>query len=138
MDLTAQAAALRFVRDAVRAGRVSAAHDISDGGVACAIAEMAIAGGIGARCDLDPLVEERGASGETAAFGEGPGGYLLAGDPEKLEAVARDAEAAGVDAWVVGTAGGENVSLSAAELDLTLPLTSAERAWRSLGERFAR
>ena len=79
VDITEQAAAQRFVREAVRSGAVTAAHDVSEGGLACALAEMAIAGGVGARCDLDALIEARGSSGETAAFGEGPGGFLLAG-----------------------------------------------------------
>jgi phosphoribosylformylglycinamidine synthase len=137
VDLAAQVAALAFVRDAIRAERVTGAHDVSDGGVACALAEMAIAGGVGAECDLDPLVEERGSSGETAVFGEGPGGYLLAGSPDDLERLAQEAETAGVDAWVVGRAGGDRVALSAAELELALALDTAERSWRSLSERFA-
>ncbi|MBA2239892.1 MAG: phosphoribosylformylglycinamidine synthase subunit PurL, partial [Solirubrobacterales bacterium] len=46
-----------FVREAVRAGRVRAAHDISDGGLACAVAEMAIASRVGAKVALpDALV----------------------------------------------------------------------------------
>ena len=56
----------------------SAAHDVSDGGLACALAEMAIAGRLGIEVDLDPLVELRGGSGETCLFGEGPGGIVLA------------------------------------------------------------
>ena len=41
------AAALAVVREAVRDGLAGAAHDVSDGGLACALAEMAIAGGVG-------------------------------------------------------------------------------------------
>jgi phosphoribosylformylglycinamidine synthase subunit PurL len=120
------AAAIELVREAVRAGRVRAVHDISDGGLACAAAEMAIAGGVGVTLDLDRLVEERGCSGETALFGEGTGGFLLAGDERELERL-------GV--WVVGRAGGDRISLSAAEADADVGLEDAERAWRSLGER---
>ena len=135
VEIAAHEAGMQFVRAAVRAGRVNAAHDISDGGIACALAEMAIAGGVGAHCDLDPLVEARGASGETAAFGEGPGGYLLAGSSEELERLGEAAEAAGVDLWLVGEAAGDAVTLSAAELELELSLEDAASAWRSLAER---
>src|SRR5262249_24432786 len=72
-QIGAVADALAFVRAAVRDGAARAAHDVSDGGLACALAEMAIAGGVGIVVDLDPLVEARGCSGETALFGEGPG-----------------------------------------------------------------
>ena len=136
VDITEQAAAQRFVREAVRSGAVTAAHDVSEGGLACALAEMAIAGGVGARCDVDPLVEARGSSGETAAFGEGPGGFLLAGPAEALERLAAGAEGAGVDFWVVGEAEGSEIRLSAAELELSVPIAAAEGAWRSLGTRF--
>ena len=45
--------AIEFVRQAARAGRITAAHDVSDGGIACALAEMAITAGAGVRADLD-------------------------------------------------------------------------------------
>jgi phosphoribosylformylglycinamidine synthase len=133
VDVAEQARAAEFVRSAVRSGRITAAHDVSEGGVACALAEMAIAGGVGARCDLDPLVESRGASGETALFGEGPGGYLLAGPRDELDALASEAD---VSVWIVGDAAGDTVELSAAEAEVSVPLADAERAWRSLAARF--
>jgi phosphoribosylformylglycinamidine synthase subunit PurL len=129
-------AAMEFVREAVRGGRVSAAHDVSDGGLACAVAECAIAGGVGATVDLDPLVEERGCSGETAMFGEGPGGFVLAGPRGELETLVREAGAASVELLIVGEAGGSELNLAAAEAELVVGLDVAERAWRSLGERF--
>ena len=52
-DLAAHAATLRAVRDAVRSGRLDSAHDVSDGGLACALAESCVAGDVGARVELD-------------------------------------------------------------------------------------
>ncbi len=131
LPIDAVAAAIEAVRDAVREGVVRAAHDVSDGGLACALAEVAIAGGVGIEADLDPLVEARGCSGETALFGEGPGGFVLAGDRARLEALAGD----GVDVFVIGEAGGDRIALSAAGAEADVTLADAERAWRSLGER---
>ncbi len=133
--LAAVRGAVELVRDAVRAGRVTAVHDVSDGGLACALAEMAIAGDVGARVDLDELVELRGASGETCLFGEGPGGFLVAGARSEFDALARDAAALEVDVLIVGEAGGDRLTLSAAETEIDLPLDGAASAWRSLGER---
>ena len=96
---------------------------------------MAIAGGVGAECDLDPLVEASGASGETAAFGEGPGGYLMAGPAEAVASLAEEASAAGVACRRIGAAGDSEVRVSAAELELSVPLSAAESAWRSLAAR---
>ncbi len=131
LPIEAVTGAIEAVREAVRSGRVTAAHDVSDGGLACALAEMAIAGGVGADVDLDELVEARGCSGETALFGEGPGGFVLAGPRAELGALAGE----GIDLFVVGRAGGERISVAAAEAEAEVALADAERAWRSLGER---
>jgi len=128
------AAAIAFVREAVRSGRVDVAHDVSDGGVAVAVAEMAIAGGSGVRCNLDELAEMRGASAEAALFGEGPGGFLLGGEADAIGALAAEAQAAGVETIVIGEAEGDEVILSAGDLEIALALADAEHAWRSLGE----
>jgi phosphoribosylformylglycinamidine synthase subunit PurL len=128
------AAALAFVREAVRAGGVAAAHDISDGGLACALAEMAIAGGVGLEIDLDPLVELRGGSGESSLFGEGPGGIVLAVAEDQAKALVERAEAAGVPALELGSASGDRIEIAAAERDVSVPLADAERAWRSLAD----
>jgi phosphoribosylformylglycinamidine synthase II len=129
------APALELVRSVVRDGGATAAHDVSDGGLACAVAEMAIAGGVGVSLDLDPLVELRGCSGETALFGEGPGGILLAVRAGGAEELLARAEGAGVSAVKLGSASGERIGISAAEREASIALADAERAWRSLGDR---
>jgi phosphoribosylformylglycinamidine synthase len=124
--------AIELVRTWVRSGRLSAAHDVSDGGLACALAECAIAGGIGVRADLDSLVEVRGASGETSLFGEGPGGFVVSGAASELSALAAEGSERGVDVMVIGEAGEERLEISAAEAEVSVALADAERAWRSL------
>jgi phosphoribosylformylglycinamidine synthase subunit PurL len=118
------------VREAVRAGRVSSAHDVSDGGLACAIAECAIGGGIGCRIDLSALIE-RGASAEEALFGEGRGGFIVAGDRAELESLAVDS----VPMIVIGETGGDTISIAAADAELTVSVENAAQAWSSLSER---
>ena len=54
------ARAIVAVREAVRAGAVSSAHDVAEGGFAVALAECCLAGAIGARIDTGP--SERGRS----------------------------------------------------------------------------
>jgi phosphoribosylformylglycinamidine synthase II len=126
-------AAIELVREGVRAGRLTSAHDVSDGGLACALAECAIAGGVGVRADLDPMVELRGMAGESCLFGEGPGGFVVAGERAAIEDLAAAIGEAG--ALVIGEAGGNRIEVSAAEAELAVDLADAERAWRSLGER---
>src|SRR6185436_3013871 len=105
-------AACAVVRYAVREGRLSSAHDISDGGLACALAESAIAGGIGCRVDLQPL-RERGCSPEEALFGEGSGGFLVSGERTALEEIG---------ATLIGEAGGESIEIAAGDRSLAVSL----------------
>jgi phosphoribosylformylglycinamidine synthase len=78
MDPQAVRDAHLAVRDAVRSGALSSAHDISEGGLAVALAECAIAGGIGAkvRVAID--------SGEEDLFGEAPGAAFVVSGPEPV------------------------------------------------------
>jgi phosphoribosylformylglycinamidine synthase len=124
-DVTAVTAACATVRDAVRADKLSSAHDVSDGGLACALAECAIAGGLGCRVDLQPL-RERGCSPEEALFGEGPGGFLLSGDREALDALG---------ATLIGEVGGSTIEAAAGDRSFTVSVGTAEGAWRSLSSQ---
>jgi len=127
-DVAAVATACAAVRDAVRAGSLACAHDVSDGGLACALAECAIGAGIGCRVDLQPL-RERGCSPEEALFGEGPGGFLLSGDRTTLESLG---------ATLIGETGGATLEIAAGDRSLTVGLDAAESAWRSLAARVER
>ncbi|HEX5527561.1 MAG TPA: phosphoribosylformylglycinamidine synthase subunit PurL [Solirubrobacterales bacterium] len=124
-DVTAVAVACAVVRDAVRAGKLSSAHDVSDGGLACALAESAIAGGLGAEANLEPL-RERGCTPEEALFGEGSGGFLVSGERATLEELG---------AALLGEVGGEAIELAAGDRSLSVRLSDAEGAWRSLDDR---
>src|SRR4051812_3692777 len=128
-------AAIELPRDAARRGHITAAHDVSDGGLACAFAECAIASGIGLRADLDPLVELRGGSGESALFGEGSGGFIVTGPASVLDELSDEAEPRGVAVLRIGEVGGASIELLAAEAEVTMSLAEAEAAWRSLDSR---
>jgi phosphoribosylformylglycinamidine synthase subunit PurL len=131
-DIVAVAAACAAVRDAVRAGELSSAHDVSDGGLGCALAECAIDGGLGCRVDLSPLLD-RGASPEQALFGEGNGGFLVSGERAALESLATDE----VDVHVLGEVGGAAVEIDVGDRSIAVPLAGAESAWRSLPSHLA-
>ncbi|MGE5281748.1 MAG: phosphoribosylformylglycinamidine synthase subunit PurL [Chloroflexota bacterium] len=124
-DVAAVAAACATVRDAVRAGTLSSAHDISDGGLACALAECAIGGGLGCKVDLAPLLEH-GHSPEEALFGEGPGGFVVSGERAALGAIG---------AAVIGETTSDALKIAGDGRDLAVELDAAQSAWRSLGAR---
>ena len=115
LDLEAHARALVAARAAVRAGELATAHDVSDGGLACALAESCLARGIGARADLAALVARLGVSGdeaharEAALFGEGPGGVVVAGAREVVEQLV--ASLTPDTALILGETGGEHLAI---------------------------
>ena len=83
-------------------GLLDGVHDVSGGGLAVALVEMAVAGGVG--------VEVRGIEGHAELFTELPSRVLVTtGRPDEL--LAR-AHAAGVPAEVLGTAGGDRLVVS--------------------------
>jgi phosphoribosylformylglycinamidine synthase len=81
---------------AITSGLVRACHDISEGGLAVAAAEMAFAGGVGA--DITAL--PRGIGEEAALFGESPSRFLVEVKPEN--AAAFEAAFAGLTAAKIG------------------------------------
>ncbi len=129
-NVAAVTAACEAVRAAVRTGKVGSAHDVSDGGLACALAESSIGGGLGCQVDLQHL-RERGCSPEEALFGEGSGGFLISGKREQLEALAGD----GTEVLLLGKVCGDSVEIAAGDRSLTVSLHDAEQAWNSLAER---
>ena len=71
------------IRHLIEVGRVTAVHDISDGGILVTIAEMALASGIGAELVNAAYSEDR----DTAAFwfGEAQAGYVVTWEYDKFE-----------------------------------------------------
>ncbi len=105
VDLRAERAVGDFVRAQIAAGNVRACHDVSDGGVLVAVAEMAMAGMTGVRLSTGP----REIPGHAFWFGEDQARYVLAvGDSPAL---IRAAEVAGVAAMRIGTSGGRDLTL---------------------------
>ena len=99
VDLAAERLAGDFVRGLIRQGRVSAVHDLADGGLAIAAAEMALASGLGMELSPTSLAHAHG-----FLFGEDQGRYLVAtADPA---AVLETGRAAGVNIAQAGRAGG--------------------------------
>ena len=71
------------MRALIREGKVSAVHDVSDGGLLVAIAEMALAGGIG----VELFAYEGKLPVHAMWFGEDQGRYVLSVDPMQAEEV---------------------------------------------------
>ena len=112
-----------FVRAEIRAGRIAACHDLADGGLFVAVAEMAMAGGRGVA--LEPLSADL--PRHALLFGEDQARYLIeTADPQ---AVLAAAEARGVPARVIGTVGEAALTLPGAGAISVDALRAANEAW---------
>jgi len=124
VDLAAERRAGDFVRGLIREDRVSAVHDISDGGLLVAVAEMALAGGIGVTLDTPPAH----LSAHAVWFGEDQGRYVVAAAREEAARILHEASQAGIPARVVGKVTEDTLKLPGeAPLSLASLRTAHER-----------
>jgi phosphoribosylformylglycinamidine synthase II len=152
VDIDAVAKAQQIVREAVRAGTLSSAHDIAEGGLAVALAECCLGGGLGVHASLgeeffgaelaDTTGREAGGSGisldsAAALFGEGSGAFLVSGAEEALQALG-----ASTPVRLLGSVGGDVLRIECptrAQEASPVSLTLAElaEAHGALAELFA-
>ena len=122
VDLEAERRNGEFVGALIADGRVSAVQDLSDGGLAVALAEMAMGGGIGATV---------AAAGPEHAFffGEDQGRYVVTAKPGETRVLLAAAEKAGVPAARIGVTGGDSLALGGAKPVPLAELRAAYETW---------
>jgi phosphoribosylformylglycinamidine synthase len=130
-DLDHTVAAIVAVREAVRKGLLASCHDVAEGGLLVALAESALAGGIGATVDLDPfaLGDE---DGRVSLFGEAPGGFVVTGSAETLAELAETSSVT-----VIGTVGGSRLDVRCGAQHADVSLEDLSTAHAALGRLFA-
>ena len=123
VDLAAERRNGDFVRAMIRAGHFAACHDLSDGGLLVAIAEMAMTSGRGVVLAAPPPDLPRNAY----FFGEDQARYIVeTADPETIFEAAR---AAGVSAYAIGSVGGVALTLPGTGAISVDALRTANEAW---------
>ncbi len=125
VDLVAERRNGDAVRDLILAGKATACHDLSDGGLAVALAEMAMAGRMGAQIEAGPA----GAPAHAWLFGEDQGRYLLTCPAQAADATLADLAARGVPARRIGVTGGASLNLAGEPAILISELAGAHEGW---------
>ncbi|HMS63347.1 MAG TPA: AIR synthase related protein, partial [Solirubrobacteraceae bacterium] len=125
-DIAAVIAAQDAIREAVREGLLSSAHDIAEGGFVVAVAECCLAGGIGATLDLGPSDDPW-----SHLFGEGPGAFVVSGHPTALAGLAER-----VPLDVFGAVGGDALRVAIADEAFDVPLDELREAHDGLRRFF--
>ncbi len=101
VDLEAEKRHGDFIRLIIAKGWVTACHDVSDGGQLVALAEMAMAGNMGAAVDIAPDIAR--------AFGEDQARYIVTATPELAERILTRAPELGITATAIGETGGDKL-----------------------------
>ena len=120
VDLATERRNGEFVRSLILARRLTAVHDLSEGGLAVGLAEMAVAGGVGASIDALPAGQ-----GHAVLFGEDQARYVMTCRPGETAAILLQAAAAGVPAQRLGATGGDSLRLPGEEPILLTTLRDA-------------
>jgi phosphoribosylformylglycinamidine synthase II len=109
VDLEAERRLVRLLTGLAHHRKLASAHDLSDGGLAVALAECAMKSGLGAGVSLDADVRP-----SALLFGESTGRALVSFEPKAEAAVRASAEQSGVPFAVIGKVGGDRLSISLA------------------------
>ena len=123
VDLAAEKRNGDFVRNAILDGTVSACHDIADGGILVAVAEMVMASRVG--CELESPTS--GIRPEAFWFGEDQARYLVC--VKDGAAFCADAQKNGVPARILGRSGGSDLILPSGVTISAARLTTAHDAF---------
>jgi phosphoribosylformylglycinamidine synthase subunit PurL len=113
-----------FIRPLIVAGEVTAVHDLADGGLAVALAEMALAGKLGASVTALPA-----GLPHAVLFGEDQARYLVTCKPDKADILLKAAEAAQVPALTLGITGGDTLTLPGTGPISLSTLSRAHESW---------
>ena len=115
LDYAAHKSVCQLVAGLVNDGLVAGVHDVSDGGLVVALAEMAVRSGIGFKATY------------ADAFGESPSRVVVSVPSANVGEVHRRHVEAGVPAEIIGKAGGERLVIDGL---IDLALEDAIAAWR--------
>ena len=123
VDLAAERRNGDFVRGLILSGKVSAVHDCSDGGLAVALAEMAMAGKIGA------TITAKADTAHGFFFGEDQARYVLTASSAQASEIEASAKAAGVPVMRIGKTGGDTLTLGSEAPISIAELVRAHEDW---------
>ncbi len=108
LDLSREAAVQAFIREAIARGLVASAQDVSGGGLAVALAEASIWGGLGATARLAHV-----GSPAVGLFGESPSRLVISARPAHTAALVLLARQHGLPVEPIGAVGGDRLVIEA-------------------------
>jgi len=125
LDLAVEKKLLDAVLGAIQSGLVRSAHDLSEGGLAVALAESCISGGLGAQVDFDTTLRS-----DVALFSETQSRILLSASPDQADQLQEFIASRGVPVQRIGQVGGRDLVVRVGGASaLNRPVEGLKRVW---------
>jgi len=124
VDLAAEKKHGDFVRGLIEKGRLDTVHDVSDGGLLVAVAEMALKGSIGADIGQASLPDAI-----PFFFGEDQARYVIAAPFAEAEKIVEEARAAYIPVAELGKTGGDAIIINDKDKVSLAKLRDAHESW---------
>ena len=129
VDLEREKRNVKGILKAIELGVVKAVHDVSKGGIAVALAEMALSGNVGFEVDIGKVPMEGKLKPLETLFSESHGRFVISFEEEKLEKVAELFE----EFRVIGRVGGNELVFKSGDEELaSINLEKAKELYNSL------
>ncbi len=125
VDLDAEAGVQTLLREAIAQGLITSAHDVSEGGLAVAVAESCAIGGIGVSLELGLAGNDRI---DATLFGEAPARIVVSAASDGLNALRELCEQNGVAMCEIGAVGGDSITITGL---IDIPLSDAATTWET-------
>ncbi|GAA0136876.1 phosphoribosylformylglycinamidine synthase II [Paenibacillus sp. YSY-4.3] len=128
LDLNVEKKLLDGVLAAIQKGLVQSAHDLSEGGLAVALAESSISGGLGAKVDFATDLRS-----DFALFSESQSRILLSATPDKAAELEQLIASYGVPVQKIGQVTGDKLEISVnARSVLARPVSELKQVWEDV------
>ncbi|MDX2004068.1 MAG: phosphoribosylformylglycinamidine synthase subunit PurL [Meiothermus sp.] len=124
LDLAREARTQAAIRDLIERGWVRTAHDVAEGGLAVALAEMCFPHGLGATIEI-----RNQARPDALLYGEAPGRILFTVDQANLQLAVKVLEAHSLPHKILGQVGGESLTVLMPKQRLEWGVESLREAW---------
>jgi len=126
IDLDTEKKLLDGVLGAIQKGLVASAHDLSEGGLAVALAESCISGGIGAKVSVNSELRT-----DISLFSESQSRILLSASPDKAAELETSLVQAGVKVQQIGIVQGQDLTIEVnAKQAVQSPVAQLEKVWK--------
>ena len=113
---------------------ITATHDVSAGGIAIALSEMAMSGNLGCEVDISKIPAEEGISDNNLLFSESHARFIITVSAERCEEIIDSID---VDAAIIGEVKGDSLKINKEDKNIVdLAVADLDDAYHGVIEKY--